>query len=123
METRPYFVIGDLLANILVATAAVALSAWLIGGALGMWPGMLVGMLLGMVVAFFISLPLLSPILGVMEVMSPCMLSGMLGGMWGGMWPLAGDAILRWGAGTGLIVIVIIYAINAVTSGAQKLEP
>ena len=43
MEKRLYFIIGDLCANALVATAAVALTAWLIGGSWGMLPGMLVG--------------------------------------------------------------------------------
>ena len=83
MEKRLYFIIGDLFANAFVATVAVALTAWLLGGSWGMIPGMLVGMLIGMAVALPLSLALLSPILGVMEVISPCMISGMLGGMWG----------------------------------------
>ena len=68
-------------------------------------------------------LALLSPLLGVMEVMSPCMLSGMFGGMWGGMWPLTGSAIWGWGIGTGLTVVVLIYALNAALSGPQRLGP
>ncbi len=121
MEKRLYFIIGDLVANAFVATAAVALTAWLIGGSWGMLPGMLAGMLLGMAIALPLTLALLFPILGVMEVMAPCMVSGMLGGMWGGMWPLAGAAILQWGIGTGVAVVVIIYAINAAMSGPQKV--
>lgn len=122
MEKRLYFIIGDLFANALIATVAVALTAWLIGGSWGMIPGMLVGMLLGMVITLPLSLVLLTPILGVMEVLSPCMISGMLGGMWGGMWPLAGGEILQWGVGTGIAVVVVIYALNAVVSGPQKVE-
>ena len=121
MEKRLYFIIGDLVANALVATVAVALTAWLIGGAWGMLPGMLVGMVLGMAIALPLTLALLFPILGVMEVMAPCMLSGMVGGMWGGMWPLAGVAIYQWGIGTGIAVVVIIYAVNAAMSGRQTL--
>ena len=117
MEKRLYFIIGDLFANALIATIAVALTTWLIGGSWGMIPGMLVGMLLGMVTALPLSL-----ILGIMEVLSPCMISGMLGGMWGGMWPLAGGEILQWGVGTGIAVVVVIYALNAVVSGPQKVE-
>ena len=122
METRLYFVLGDLFANVLVASAAAGLCTWLIGGSWGMLPGMLTGMLLGMLVAMLISLPLLSPLLGVMEVMSPCMLSGMFGGMWGGMWQLGGAEVMSWGIGTGLVVIVAIYALNAVTTGPQELD-
>ncbi|MDH3510921.1 MAG: hypothetical protein OER85_08730 [Gammaproteobacteria bacterium] len=122
MEKRLYFIIGDLFANALVATAAVALTAWLIGGSWGMVPGMLVGMLIGMIIALPLSLALLAPILGIMEVLSPCMISGMLGGMWGGMLPLAGAAILRWGIGTGMAVVVVIYLLNSVTTGPQKIR-
>lgn len=122
MEKRPYFVIGDFAANILCATAAVAVTSWLIGGSWGMIPGMIVGMVLGMIVALPLSLALFFPILGVMEVMAPCMLSGMLGGMWGGMWPLAGSAILEWGIGTGVVVVIVIYAMNIFITGPQHIE-
>ncbi len=82
----------------------------------------LVGLAIGMVIALPLSLIMLTPILGIMEVLSPCMISGMLGGMWGGMSPLAGGAILQLGVGTGLAVVVVIYALNAVVSGPQKVE-
>jgi len=118
-----YFVLGDLFANVLVASAAAGLSTWLIGGSWGMLPGMIAGMLLGLLVALLISLPLLSPLLGVMEILSPCMLSGMFGGMWGGMWSLTGAEVLSWGIVTGLVVIIAIYALNDVRSGPQELEP
>jgi len=121
MEKRPYFVIGDLLANAFIATVAVALTAWLVGGSWGTIPGMLVGMVIGMIIALPLSLVLLVPILGAMEVFVPCMLSGMLGGMWGGMWPLAGAAMFRWGIGTGIAVVVVIYALNTITTGPQKI--
>ena len=120
MEKRPYFIIGDLLANALVATVAVAVSASLIGGGWGMIPGMLAGMVVGMLVALPLSLIVLFPLLGVMEVMAPCMLSGMLGGMWGGMWPLAGESVFRWGISTGIGVMVVIYMLNAIITGPQK---
>jgi hypothetical protein len=120
MEKRLYFVIGDLLANTTIATIAVALTAWLIGGSWGMVPGMLAGMLIGMLITLPLALGLLSPFLGVMEVLSPCMISGMFGGMWGGMWPLAGSAVFSWGIGTGIVVIAIIYILNARMTGMQK---
>ncbi len=52
----------------------------------------------------------------------PCTLSGMLAGMWGGMWPLAGSDVLWWGAGTGVAVVVIVYALNAVMVGPRRPE-
>ena len=122
METRWYFVLGDLCANILVATVAVAVSTWLVGGSLGMLPGMLIGMLIGMALALFPFFGLLSVVLGVMEVMTPCMLSGMLGGMFGGMWALTGAEIWQWGSGTGITVVAVVYALNAAVSGQQELE-
>ncbi len=122
MEKRLYFVIGDFVSNVIVATAAVAVTTWLIGGSWGMIPGMIVGMVLGMIIAVPLSLTVFFPILGVMEVMAPCMLSGMLGGMWGGMWPLDGAGIVRWGAGTGVGVVVVIYALNLFMTGEQQLE-
>jgi len=122
MEKRLYFVIGDLLANAFVATVAVALTAWLIGGSWGMVPGMLVGMLIGMAIALPLSIGLLTPFLGALEIITPCMISGMFGGMWGGMWPLAGAMIFRWGIGTGIAVVVVIYTLNIVTTGPQKIR-
>jgi len=121
MEKRLYFIIGDLIANAFVATVAAGLTAWLIGGSWGMIPGMLIGMLIGMIIALPLSLIMLAPLLGAMEVISPCMISGMLGGMWGGMMPLSGDEIYRWGIGTGITVVVIIYIANAIVTGPQKL--
>lgn len=122
MEKRWNFILGDLFANVLVATAAAALTSWLIGGSWGMLPGMLIGMLIGMAVALPLGLGLLTPLLGVMEVVSPCMLAGMFGGMFGGMWPLEGADILRWGAGGGLASMALIYSLNAILTGPQKLE-
>jgi len=120
MEKRLYFIIGDLLANALVATAIVALTVWLIGGSWCMSAGMLAGMVIGSVAALILSLVLLVPILGAMEVFVPCMLSGMLAGMWGGMWPLDWAGIIQWGIGTGIAVVILIYALNVVMTGPQK---
>jgi len=120
MEKRLYFVVGDFVANALVATAAVAVTTWLIGGTWGMISGMIVGMVLGMIVALPLSLGLLSPLLGIMEVIAPCMLSGMLGGMWGGMWALTGGQIVQWGVGTGVAVVAVIYALNIFMTGPQR---
>ncbi len=122
MEKRPYFVLGDALANIVVATAAIAASSAAIGGDMGMLPGMLLGMLLGMLIALIISMGILAPMLGVMEILTPCMLGGMFGGMWGGMWDLSGGEIFQWGAATGLGALVFVYTMNAVLGGPQRLD-
>lgn len=122
MEKRLYFVLGDLIANILVATVAVAVTAWLIGGSWGMIPGMIVGMVLGMIIAIPLTVAVLAPLLGIMEVMAPCMLGGMFGGMWGGMWPLQGEEILRWGVGTGVAAFALVYALNSVMTGPRKID-
>ena len=123
METRPLFVLGDLVANILVATVAAAASSALIGGEWGMVPGMLAGMAVGMVIALPVMFVLFVPLLGVMEVITPCMVGGMLGGMWGGMWLLEGAELLRWGAATGVVVMGTIYTLNHIKSGPQMSEP
>ena len=122
MERRLAFVLGDLLANILVAAAATAATTWLMGGAWGMGAGAVLGMLLGGAIGLILAVGGLMPLLGALEVLSPCMLSGMLGGMWGGMWALAGAGILAWGAGTGLAVVAAIYGLNAVLTGPRHLE-
>lgn len=122
MEKRIPFIIGDVLANMLVATVTTAAATWLIGGTWGMIAGAAAGMVLGMVIALLLCIPVLMTLLGAFEVLTPVMLSGMLGGMWGGMWPLAGSAILRWGFGTGLALVAVIYGLNAVLTSPQKFE-
>jgi len=122
MERRPYFVIGDLAANVLVAAVAAALATWLFGGEPGMFAGMVGGMVLGMALALVLSMVLLVPLLGAMEVMSPCMLSGMFAGMVGGMWPLAVQEVLAWGGGIGAAVFAAIYGLNALMGGPQQLR-
>ncbi len=121
MEKRPFFVLGDLFANILVATLAAAATTKLLGGSLGMLPGMLLGMALGMVIAIIIAM-LLVPILGIMETMMSCMLSGMLAGMCGGMWGFDAEDILRWGIGTGVTMMLLVYALNFIVSGPQDVK-
>ena len=121
METRPYFVFGDWLANVLVATLAVAITTRFLAGTWGMLPGMLVGMLVGMIVALVVSM-LLVPVLGIMETMMACMLSGMLGGMCGGMWGFDAGDVLRWGIGLGSIVFILIYTLNFTMSGQQPVD-
>lgn len=114
VEKRPLFIVGDFLANMLVATLAAMATAWLIGGSLGMIAGAVAGMVVGAVIGLVSALSGLMVLLGAFEVLAPAMISGMLGGMWGGMWPLSVDAAARWGVGIGLVVIVLIYGMNTI---------
>jgi len=120
VETRPFFVVGDWFANILVATLAAAAATKLIGGIWGM-PGMIPGMALGMLIALVVSM-LLVPVLGIMETMVSCMLSGMLGGMCGAMWSFDVGDTVRWGIGLGSGIVLLVYALNFVMSGPQKVQ-
>ena len=80
METRPYFVLGDIFSN--VAAGA------LIGGACAVvlphgW-NMVVAMIAGMVIGMATSLPiafLLSGLFGAMETLLPVMMTGIVAGM------------------------------------------
>ena len=51
METRPYFIAGDMLANLFAGALVGAICAWLFGPGWNMWVAMLVGMPIGMIVA------------------------------------------------------------------------
>jgi hypothetical protein len=80
METRPFFVAGDLASNVLVGALVGGVLALLFGPGWNMFIAMVVGMVLGMVV----SLPfafLLGALFGAMETMLPVMTTGMLAGM------------------------------------------
>ena len=116
METRAYFVIGDLAVNILVGAMVGGLMALMFGPAWNMFAAMIVGMALGMLV----SVPLAfvaSRLFGAMEVMLPVMTTGMLAGM---AVPMVasmaahtfGDGALMGGV-CGLAVFVATYVANA----------
>ncbi len=122
METRLFFVVGDLLSNILVATVATGVTTLLLGGALGMLPGMVLGMVIGMVIATGLGMGLLARRLGIMEIVMPCCMSGMLGGMWGGMRSFGVVETLQWGVTTGVAVVAAIYLLNLLLTGPQRLH-
>lgn len=84
METRLYFLAGDVTANALIGGLVGALCAWLIDPGWNMWVAHGTGMLIGML----LSLPLAFPFVicfGAMEVMVSTHLAGMCAGMWVGM--------------------------------------
>ena len=121
MEFRPYFLVGDIVANCAVGALACVLACWVTASGWPMALGMLVGMGIGMFVGLMASLLVFTPLLGAMEVMVPCMLVGMLAGMAGGMWPLSPAEAAIWGAAIGFGVIVFVGILNAFLKGPQNM--
>jgi hypothetical protein len=116
METRLYFVAGDLANNALVGALVGLLMSLLIGPG---WP-MILAMAVGMVLGMIISLPFafgLSALFGAMETMLPVMTTGMVSGMVVSM--SASTANLGIGGGaemgalSGLGVFAVTYLFNA----------
>ena len=117
METRPYFVFGDIFSNALVgAISGWAGVAWM-PHALGFWLGMAVSMVGAMLVTMLLSLTLLLRWFGAHEVMVPTMVGGMTANMsvcvmahFAGFSALTGAWI---GALIGVAVLGLVYAANA----------
>lgn len=117
METRPYFVFGDVIANLTVG-ALVGLAC-----AAAFDPGwnMIIAMLVGMAIGMALSVPALLgfvALFGAMEVMVPAMTTGMVAGMVVSMSATMGEfaygsaAVL--GAQCGLGVLIAIYLANII---------
>jgi hypothetical protein len=117
METRPYFVIGDLIMNTLAGAVAGGLMALIFGADWNMFVAMIVGMALGMVIALPLSL-LGSALFGAMEVMLPVMTSGMLAGMVVSMGATMNTLSFldgtRLGSLCGIAVMIVTYIVNAI---------
>ena len=120
MDTRLYFVLGDLGSNLLVALIAGWLSSLLIGVGWNMFIAMLVAMGLGMLVGLLLFFPL-GIFFGAMEVMVPVMFTGMLSGMVVGMWAAMAPVSTSEGAWAGLLCglvgMVIIWIMNNTVRG------
>lgn len=118
METRPYFVLGDLLVNLATGALVGLVCAALSGPGWNMWLSMFVCMVLGMAIALVLSLGVFAVLFGAMEVMVPAMLTGMVAGMVVGMAaPMTEVSLwdgIRWGAGLGVVCLLVTYAANAV---------
>jgi hypothetical protein len=123
METRPYFLFGDILSNtllgaILGALAAVAVSPrWpmLLAMAAGMIAGMLLSIVLGVLGGM---------LFGAFELMIPMMLTGMAAGMAipmrAAMQPLTPLAGAGLGAAIGLLALAATYILNAFLHGKER---
>ena len=120
MDHRLYFIIGDLFSNISVGILMAVLATLLIsaGSAWNMFIAMALMMLLAMVLCLFLAL-LLGSFFGAHEIMVPVMFSGMFSGMWLAMAPVPVLQLVYLGAATGLVVICIIWFINAQLRGIR----
>jgi hypothetical protein len=115
METRLYFLTGDVLACAFIGGVTGALSAGLVDTSWNMWVAHVVCMLLGMILAFPLALPFMAAF-GAMEVMMPTHFAGMFAGMWVGMQaamePTSVAAGLWTGASIGVVSLFLIYLAN-----------
>ncbi len=123
METRPYFLLGDLASNVLSGAAVGMLCAALIGESWNHTVAMIVGMVLGMIA--ILPLQLASNIFfGAFETMLPMMLTGMAVGMVVSM--AAADRLVPWqeaavqGGVIGLAVLMFTYLLNALLHGEVR---
>lgn len=115
IETRIYFLLGDVASNVLVGAgvgtlAGVTLTGW------PPWLAMAAGMLGGMIAAMLLGLAL-GTLFGAFEVMLPVTLTGMAAGM---AIPMAGFGwphCLTLGGGLGLLVLALTYLANLALRG------
>ncbi len=123
MDDRPYFALGDLLANLVTGALVGLACATLIGPGWNMWLAMVLGMALGMVLALLLWLPF-GHFFGAVEVMLPLMLGGMIAGMVVGMSAAMADlpsAIhLVTGAFCGLLCLNLVWLLNLRLRGEQS---
>jgi len=122
MDSRLYFVLGDLFSNVLVGALVGWICALLVVVGWNPALSMLLGLTLGLVLALVSWIPL-GMLFGAMEVMLPVMLSGMLSGtvlsIWATVETLESKAALSIGGICGLTVIVGIWILNSSVRGRQ----
>ncbi len=125
MDSRLYFVLGDLFSNVLVGAVVGWLCALIVGVGWSMFPTMILTMVIGMVVGTALWIPL-GMMFGAMEVMLPTMFGGMVSGMVIGMWaamePLGGMESFVMGGVCGLASIVVIWILNNSVRGVHNFE-
>ena len=111
METRLYFIAGDVLANAVAGAVAVVVCTALLGET---WPpaAMILGMMIGGAVAMLLGM-FASLLFGVFEVMLPVMTTGMLAGMMASMQAVPVNVAATRGAVAGIGILVVTYLLNA----------
>ncbi len=124
MPDRLYFLLGDLLSNIVVGALAALVSALLVNPTWNMFVAMLLCMILGMLIAVVSGTFVFMRYFGAMEVMVPIMLGGMIAGMVVGMraamLPVGVWEAAKLGAGIGLIALLFCAYANYLIRGDQR---
>jgi len=125
MDSRLYFILGDLASNVLVGIVVGWLCALIVGVGWNMLLAMLLTMVIGMLLGSVLWFPL-GALFGAMEVMLPTMFGGMLAGMVVGMWaamtPLGGREAVVIGGVCGLLSILVIWILNSRVRGVTRYE-
>lgn len=123
MDTRIYFTLGDLAANITTGVIVALFICLIVGPAWNMMIAMFIAMALGMALALPVSIPFLY-FFGAMEVMVPSMLTGMVSGMvvgmWGAMEEVSYASAAVAGGVSGLLTINGVWLANQQLRGLQS---
>ncbi len=123
METRPFFLFGDILSNALLGAAVGALAAVCVSGRWPMILAMVVGMVAGMLLGSIFG-ALFGILFGAFELMVPLMLTGMVAGMAipmrAVMEPLDPLTAAEYGAAIGLLALTATYILNAALRGKES---
>ena len=124
MPELKYFIVGDLLANVVTGIVTALFCHWMIGTQWSMFVAMLVAMPVGMILGMLLALLVFVRFYGAMEVMVPTMVTGMVAGMLVGMRAamaelMLADAIL-YGALCGLATIGLCWAANGYLRGEYE---
>jgi hypothetical protein len=123
VETRPYFILGDIVSNLTAGAFVGGACALLLPAGWNMLATMVLGMALGMLLSLPVGF-LLSGLFGAMETLLPVMTTGMVAGMVVAMQP--GLATMRFADGArlggwcGCGVVVATYLANAVIKPRAK---
>ena len=124
MENRPYFIVGDLAANLSVGILSAIACAALFSSASNMFFAMIVGMLVGMILAMVLGAALFFRYFGAMEVMIPTSLTGMISGMivsmWASMGSVSTSGAIFLGGLSAALSLIITYRLQAKISGIQE---
>lgn len=125
MNDRLYFLVGDVVSNVLVGALAALACVVVVSPGWSMLVAMLVCMPLGMLTAIVLGAFLIRWF-GAMEVMVPTMLggmaAGMLVGMAGAMMPVDVGEALRAGAVIGLVALVFCRYADYLIRGAHRMR-
>ena len=123
MDNRSFYVVGDLVANVIVGLIVALAVCAIVGPGWNMWLAMGSMMVLGMALGLILFFPF-SIKLGAHETMIPAMYTGMWTGMFVGMlaamMPLTMRHAAEIGAMVGAAEIVFIWIVNTLLRGITR---